>query len=87
MNNPLPASLDVKEHNGPGEDPHLLGKHVGFAVVTTRYADLAPTYLARSRRLAHADPPYTADAARIGNGQSTVGNGPDPYLGGGMKVA
>jgi len=82
----MDAAIDVKEHNGPGQDPHLVGGNEGFALVTTRYSDLAPSYLARSRRLAHTDPPYTADAGKIGSGQCTVGNGPDPFLGGGFKM-
>ncbi len=83
----MDAAIDVKEHNGSGTDPHLIGKHEGFALVTTRYDDLAPSYLARSRRLAHSDPPYTADEEIIGSGLCTVGNGPDPYLGGGFKMS
>ena len=83
----MDASIDVKERNGAGSDPHLFGKHEGFALLTTRHEDLAPPPHFRTRRSLRSDPVYTRDENKIGNGQCTTGVGPDPYLGGGMKVS
>ena len=80
-----PAFLDAKERVGEGSDPHLLGKHEGFAVFTTRYEDLVPPPHFRTRRSLRSDPVYTLDGAKIGSGIATIGVGPDPYLGGGFK--
>lgn len=87
MSNPLPAYLDVKERNGTGSDPHVFGKHEGFALLTTRPEDLVPVQLPRPRSALRSDPVYTLDEKRIGSGQCTVGVGPDPYLRGGYKVS
>lgn len=85
MNKSLSSFLDAKERTGVGPDPHLIGKHEGFAILTTRREDVAPA--ARSRRSLRSDPVYTLDADKIGNGQCTTGVGPDPYLGGGFKMS
>jgi hypothetical protein len=84
----MDASIDAKERTGAGSDPHLLGKHEGFALLTTRIDDLVvgprPTQPRRSLR---SDPVYTMDETKIGSGRCTTGVGPDPYLGGGFKMS
>ena len=83
-----PAFLDAKERVGEGSDPHLRGKHEGFAVLTTRIEDMVPPPRpSQSRRSLRSDPVYTLDGAKIGSGRCTTGVGPDPYLGGGFKMS